>query len=151
VSYQGDIVADDSQKDETILVGLKEVGVMIGLDLIIQEAGITTATLRPDIEAKLSKANFQIIPKAELLERNMVDPMLIINFDHTTKSAETFSYKMQLIFRRHRLILGNDRPKEDVKTWSFTEWAQYGQAKRLKSALLFPPLSMIFFGMSSCE
>jgi hypothetical protein len=107
------LFAGDSPAERETLRDLKAIGVLIGLDLRIQDAGITTAMLRPDIEAKLKRINMRVIPRAELLQKDMQDPTLIVKFSGTTKSGDIFSYNMELLLRQR---VG---PKSDqTSTWS---------------------------------
>jgi hypothetical protein len=107
------LCAGDSPAERETLRGLKDIGVLIGLDLRIQDAGITATMLRPDIEAKLKRANIRVVPRTELLQKNMQDPTLIVNFSGTTKLGDAFSYRMELLVRQRV------SPKSDqTTTWS---------------------------------
>jgi hypothetical protein len=107
------LFAGDSLAERETLRDLKSIGVMIGLERTIQEAGVTVDMLRPDVEAKLRRANVRVIPRAQLLERDMRDPTLIVNFSGTTKSGDILSSTMELLLRQRV------SPKSSqISTWS---------------------------------
>lgn len=111
--------AGDSPEETETLRGLKAIGVLIGLDLSIQAAGITTEMLRPDIEARLKRASIRIIPGAELMQKRMREPILIVNCSGTVRIGDTFAYKMELLMQQ-RVRLERDQSIEPVfvPTWS---------------------------------
>src|SRR5258708_2808083 len=77
------------------LQGLKSIGVLIGLNLRIQSAGITTEMLRPDIETRLKRSNIRVVPRAELLQKKTREPILIVNFSDTIRVGDVFAYNME--------------------------------------------------------
>ena len=126
------LFAGDSLAERETLRDLKDIGVLIGLDLRIQDAGITTEMLRSDIESKLKQANMRVIPRAELLQKGMQDPILIVNFSGTTKSGDIFSYNMELLLRQRA------SPKRDqTSTWSVSRAGSIraGETAKIRSAV----------------
>src|SRR6266852_8543360 len=82
----------DSLEERETLRGLKSIGVLIGLNLRIQSAGITTEMLRPDIETRLKRSNIRVVPRAELLQKKTREPILIVNFSDTIRVGDVFAY-----------------------------------------------------------
>jgi hypothetical protein len=113
------LFASDEPENAGTLRGLKGIGVLIGLDQDIQDAGITTEMLRPNIEARLKRANIPVIPRTELLQRKMREPILIVNFSGTIRLGDVFAYKMELLMhQRVRLARDQSIAPVIVPTWS---------------------------------
>ncbi len=111
--------AGDSLEERETLRGLKGIYVLIGLDLTIQDAGITTGMLRPDIETRLKRANIRVLPSAELLQNKMREPILIVNFSGTIRLGDVFVYKLELLMhQRARLERDQSIAPVVVPTWS---------------------------------
>jgi hypothetical protein len=98
---------------------LKVIGVLIGLDRDIQDAGITTEMLRPDIEARLTRAKIRIVSRTELIHKGMREPVLIVNFSGTVRLGDVFAYKLELLMQqRVRLERYQSIAPVVVATWS---------------------------------
>ncbi len=127
------LLASDPQQAET-LRGLKGIGVLIGLDVVIQDAGVSTQTLRPEIEARLKRANIPTISRTALMQKAIREPILTVNFSGTSKLGDAFAYKMELLMLQ-RVRLERDQSIESiVPTWSVTREGSIraGEADKLR-------------------
>jgi hypothetical protein len=127
--------AGDSLEERETLRGLKGIYVLIGLDLTIQDAGIATGMLRPDIETRLKRANIRVLPSAELLQNKIREPILIVNFSGTIRLGDVFVYKLELLMhQRARLERDQSIAPVVVPTWSVNRAGSLraGQADKLR-------------------
>jgi hypothetical protein len=122
-------------KRQKLSGGLKGIGVLIGLDLDIQDAGITIEMLRPDIEARLKRANIRIVPRTELVQKKMREPILIVNCSGTVRLGDVFAYKLELLMhQRVRLERDQSIAPVVVPTWSVSRVGSFRAGEAAKSA-----------------
>jgi len=132
------LFAGDSLEERGTLQGLKSIGVLIGLNLRIQSAGITTEMLRPDIETRLKRSNIRVVPRAELLQKKTREPILIVNFSDTIRVGDVFAYNMELLLhQRVRLERDQSIAPVVVPTWSVNRVGSLraGEADKLRGAV----------------
>ena len=130
------MIAGDSPDERESLRGLNRIGVLIGLNLRIQDAGITVDSLRPDIEATLRRANIQVVPRTDLLQKAMREPILIVNFSDSIRFGDVFVYNLELLMHQ-RVKVERNQSRLVAPTWSAGRLGsiRVGQAEKLREAV----------------